>query len=86
MVRENLEFLRVISAKSDNIGYGETVHVHDETEDGTTGFKNRGAESLQQLLADIRTRDAEIRQFLVAEQCHPEMIERIIADELKRAP
>lgn len=29
MIGENLELLREISANSDNIDYGEMVHVHD---------------------------------------------------------
>lgn len=86
MIGENLELLREISANSDNIDYGEMVHVHNETEDGTTGFTDRGVECLEEFLADIRTWDGGVRRFLVDEQCEPDRIERIMADELKRAP
>ncbi|KJS20377.1 MAG: hypothetical protein VR78_01670 [Hoeflea sp. BRH_c9] len=84
MIGENLELLRVISANSDNIDYGEMVHVHDGTKNGTTGFTDRGIECLQELLADIRTWDGGIRHFLVNEQCDAEMIERVMADEPER--
>ncbi|AGS20620.1 hypothetical protein REMIM1_CH00770 [Rhizobium etli bv. mimosae str. Mim1] len=40
-----------------------------------------GIDDLQNLLADIRTWDGGIRQFLIDEQCVPEMIERVMADE-----
>ncbi len=41
---------------------------------------------LQNLLADIhiRTWDGGIRQFLVDEQCDPDVVERVMAAELKR--
>jgi hypothetical protein len=84
MIGENLELLREISANSDNIDYGEMVYVHNETEDGTTGFTDRGVECLEELLADIRTWDGGIRQFLANEQCDPERIERIMADQPER--
>jgi hypothetical protein len=84
MIGENLELLREISANSDNIDYGEMVYVHNETEDGTTGFTDGGVECLEELLADIRTWDGGIRQFLVNEQCDPERIERIMADQPER--
>ncbi|EUC00654.1 hypothetical protein PMI07_003940 [Rhizobium sp. CF080] len=38
MIGENLELLQEIAANSDNIDYGEMVHVHNGTEDGTIGF------------------------------------------------
>ena len=86
MISENLELLREISANSDNIDYGEMVHIHNGTEEGTTGFTDRGVECLEEFLADIRTWHGGVRQFLVDEQCDPERIERIMTDELKRAP
>lgn len=36
------------------------------------------------LAADIRTWDGGIREFLIDAQCDPEMIDRVIADEMKR--
>lgn len=72
-----------IAANSDNIDYGEMVHVHNGTEDGTTGFTRRGVESLQEFLAEIRSWDGGVREFLANENCDPEMIERVMAEEAK---
>jgi hypothetical protein len=85
MIGENLELIEEITANSDNIAEGELVYVRDGSEDGTKGLTENGIDDLRELLADIRTWDGGIRQFLVDEQCDPEMIERVMADELKRA-
>lgn len=53
---------------------------------GTKGLTENGIDDLQNLLADIRTWDGGISQFLVDEQCDPEMIERVMVDEVKRVP
>lgn len=84
MIGENLELLEEVTANSDNIAEGEMVHVRDGSEHGTRGLTADGVEGLQELLADIRTWDGGIRQFLVDERCAPEMIERVMADELNR--
>jgi hypothetical protein len=84
MIEENLELLEEVTANSDNIAEGELVYVRDGSEDGTTGLTENGIEDLRNLLADIRTWDGGIRQFLLDEQCDPEMIERVMADEVKR--
>lgn len=84
MISENLELVEELTANSDNITEGELVYVRDGSEDGTKGLTENGIDDLQNLLADIRTWDGGIRQFLVDEQCDPEMIERVMADELKR--
>jgi hypothetical protein len=60
------------------------AYVRDGSEDGTKDLTENGIDDLQNLLADIRTWDGGIRQLLVDEQCDPEMIERIMADEVKR--
>ena len=85
MIGENLELLEEITANSDNIAEGELVYVRDGSENGTNGLTENGIDDLRDLLAEIRTWDGGIRQFLVDEQCDPEMIERVMADELKRA-
>ncbi|GAJ95525.1 hypothetical protein RRH01S_12_00820 [Rhizobium rhizogenes NBRC 13257] len=59
------------------------IHAYDGSEEGITTFTERGVESLKEFLADIRAWDGGVRQFLVDEQCDPEMIERIMADEAK---
>lgn len=86
MIGENLELIEEVTANSDNISEGELVYVSDGSEDGTKGLTENGIDELQSLLADIRTWDGGIRQFLVDEQCDPEMIERVMADEAKRIP
>ncbi len=84
MIGENLELIEEVTANSDNIAEGELVYVRDGSEDGTKGLTENGIDDLQDLLADIRTWDGGIRQFLVDEQCDPELIERVMADEVKR--
>ena len=54
------------------------VYVRDGSEDGTKGLTENGIDDLRDLLADIRTWDGGIRQFLVDEQCDLEMIERVL--------
>ena len=83
LIGENLELLREIASNSDNIDDGEMIHVDDGTEEGITTFTDRGIESLQEFLADVRTWDGGVRQFLANAQCDPEMITRIMADEPK---
>lgn len=84
MTGESLELIEVVSWNSDNIDYGEMIHVHDGTEEGITTFTDRGIEALQEFLADIRTWDGGVRQFLSDQECEPDVIERIMAKEDKR--
>ena len=83
LIGENLELLQEIASNSDNIDYGEMIHAHDGSEEGITTSTDRGIESLKEFLADIRTWEGGVRQFLIDEQCDPERIERIMADEPK---
>lgn len=83
MIGENLELIEEITANSDNIAEGELVYVRDGSKDGTKGLTENGIDDLQSLLADIRTWDGGIRRFLIDEQCDPEMIDRVMADEMK---
>ncbi|MEA3521213.1 hypothetical protein CO662_37380 [Rhizobium anhuiense] len=83
MIGENLELIEEVTANSDNISEGELVYVGDGSEDGTKGLTENGIEE-QSLLADIRTWDGGIREFLIDTQCDPEIIDRIMADEMKR--
>ncbi|MET3616368.1 hypothetical protein ABID16_004722 [Rhizobium aquaticum] len=84
MIGENLELIEEVTANSDNIAEGELLYVRDGSEDGTKGLTENGVDDLRDLLADIRTWDGGIRQFLLDERCDPEMIERVMADEAKR--
>jgi hypothetical protein len=81
LIGENLELLREVASNSDNIDYGELIHVQDGTEQGITTFTDRGIESLQEFLADVRTWNGGVRQFLIDQQCEPDLIERIMAEE-----
>lgn len=83
LIGENLELLEEIASNSDNIDYGEMIHVYDGTDEGITTFTDRGIEGLQEFLADMRSWEGGVRQFLLDEQCDPEKIERISADEPK---
>lgn len=83
MIGENRELLEVVAFNSDNIDYGEMIHIIDGTEEGITAFTARGIESLQEFLQDVRSWPGGIRQFLVDQECDPDLIERIMADERK---
>jgi len=83
MLGENLELLEEIATNSDNIDYGEMIYVDDGTDEGITAFTDRGIESLQEFIADVRTWKGGIRAFLEDSQCDPEIIERIMADQPK---
>lgn len=83
LIGEDLELLEEIASNSDNIDDGEMIHVHDGVGKGITTFTDRGIESLQEILADIRASQGGPRQFLVDCQCAPEMIERVMANEPK---
>ena len=83
LIGENLELIEEVARNSDNIDYGEMIHAYDGTEEGVTTFTERGVESLKEFLADVRTWECGVRQFLVDEQCDPEVIKRIMADEPK---
>ncbi len=83
LIGENIELIQQVASNSDNIDYGEMIHAHDGTDEGLTTFTERGIESLQEFLADIRTWDGGIRQFLIDQQCDQGKIDRIMADEPK---
>jgi hypothetical protein len=83
MIDESLELIEVISWNSDTIDDGEMIQVLNGTEKSLTTFTDRGVECLQELLADIRTGDGGIRQFLLDEHVDPDVIKRIMAHEKK---
>ncbi len=57
------------------------IDVVTGPDEAITTFTSRGIENLQEFIADIRTWQGGMRQFLVDEDCDPERIERIMADE-----
>ena len=81
MIGESPELIEITSANSDNIDYGEMIWVDNGTEEGIKTFTDRGIECLQELIADIRTWEGGVREFLRDEQCEPDVIERTMADE-----
>ena len=81
LIGENLELLQEVASNSDNIDYGEMIHVYDGTDEGITTFTDGGIESLQEFLADVRSCDGGVRQFLLDSQFDPKTIERVIAHE-----
>ena len=86
LISENLELIEEVARNSDNIDYGEMIWVDNGTEEGIKAFTDRGIECLQELLADIRTWDGGILEFLRYEQCDPAVIERIMADQKNDEP
>lgn len=80
-IGESLEFLEIISWNDDNIDYGEMIRVYNGTDESLVTFTTRGVECLQEFLADVRTWDGGIRQFLIDEQCEPDIIETVMAHE-----
>ncbi|MFT3972164.1 MAG: hypothetical protein QM699_01500 [Amaricoccus sp.] len=41
-VHSPIQLIEVVSWNSDNIDYGEMIHIHDGTEEGITTFTDRG--------------------------------------------
>jgi len=80
-IDESRELLEIISWNDDNIDYGEMIRVHNGSDESLVTFTQRGIESLQEFLADVRTWDGGLRQFLIDEQCEPDVIETIMAHE-----
>ena len=83
LISENLELIEEVARNSDNIDYGEMIHVQDGTEEGITTFTDRGIESLQEFLADVRTWNGGTRRFPIDQQCEADVIEHIMAKEQK---
>lgn len=81
MIDERLELIEVVSSNEDNIDYGEMIEVQHGPDESTTAFTDRGVECLQEFLADVRTWDGGIHQFLLDSQCEPDVIETIMAHE-----
>lgn len=80
-IGESRELIEVISWNEDNIDYGELIRVHNGTDESLVTFTQRGIESLQEFLADVRTWGGGIRQFLIDELCEPDVIDVIMAHE-----
>ena len=81
LIGENLELLEEVASNSDNIDYGEMIKVMTGPDKAVTAFTRRGIESLQEFIAEVRTWQGGMRQYLSDEQCDPETIKRIMANE-----
>lgn len=81
---ESLELVEELVSNSDNVTYGDLIHVDDGSEEGITCLTEDGIDCVRELLADIRTWPGGIRQFLIDERCEPDMIERVMVDEANR--
>lgn len=80
-IGESLDLIEIVSWNDDNIDYGEMIRVYNGTDESLVTFTERGIESLQELLADLRTWEGGIRQLLIDEQCDPDVIETIMEHE-----
>ncbi|PHR62279.1 MAG: hypothetical protein COA47_04720 [Robiginitomaculum sp.] len=80
-IGENLELLEEIAGNSDNIDYGEMIDIVTGPDQAITAFTRRGIENLQEFLADVRTWQGGMRQFLIEQNCDPARIERIMANK-----
>ncbi|MCA1288700.1 MULTISPECIES: hypothetical protein [Rhodobacterales] len=80
-IGESLDLIEIVSWNDDNIDYGEMIRVYNGTDESLVTFTERGIESLQELLADLRTWEGGIHQFLIGEQCDPDVIETIMEHE-----
>lgn len=67
-IRESLELIELISWNDDNIDYGEMIRVYNGTDESLVAFTERGIESLQEFLADLRTWEGGIRQRRLTNQ------------------
>ena len=84
IIDEDVELIELITSNSDNIDYGEIIYIHDGADQSARGFTDRGVECIQELLANARGWDGGLHEFLVADHCDPEAIERIMEKERDR--
>ena len=81
---EDIELIEEITSNPDNIDYGEMLHIYDGSEDGATGFTDRGVQCIEEMLDEARNWNGGLRGFLRANHSEPEAIERIMAKEQAR--
>jgi ATP-dependent RNA circularization protein (DNA/RNA ligase family) len=80
-IGENLELLEEIAANPDNIEYGEMIDVVTGPDESIIAFTSRGIENLQEFIADVRSSQGGMRQFLIDQNCDTAMIECIMTDK-----
>src|SRR3546814_20716437 len=84
LIDEDMELLEEITYNSDNTDYGEMIHIEDGSEDGMTGFTDRGIECIEELLRDARRWTGGLLRFLVADHCDTETNARLMAKQTHR--
>jgi len=77
MIEEDVELIEV-AIGSDTIDYSEMIHVVDGTDEGIAALTARGIDNLRDFLADVRSWTGGVRQYLVDQQCEPDMIDRVM--------
>jgi DNA-binding Lrp family transcriptional regulator len=81
MISENVELLEEIAITLDDADGMVTIWTDDD--DSITAFSDDGVDVLKELIADIRTEDGGIRQYLIDCKCENDTIARIMIDELR---
>lgn len=79
MIGENVELLEEISIALDDADGMVTVWTDDD--ESIVAFSDDGIDVLKELIADIRTWDGGIRQYLIDYKCENDTIARIVMDE-----
>src|SRR3546814_6037647 len=78
LIDEDMELLEEITYNSDNIDYGEMIHIEDGSEDGMTGFTDRGIECIEELLRDARSWKGGLLSFLVRSEEHTSELQSLM--------
>jgi hypothetical protein len=84
LIGEDPELIEEVISNSDNVDYGTITRIEDGTEDGLSALRERGVQSVQEFIADVRTWVGGVEQFLIDQACDPEVVRRIMAAEMKR--
>ena len=81
LIGETVELLEEISITMDSANGMVTIWTGDD--DSIAAFSCSGMDVLKEFIADIRTCDGGIRQFLIDRKCDDKFIARIMIDELR---
>lgn len=79
MIGENVELLEEISIALDDADGMVTIRTDDD--ESITAFSDDGIDVLKEIIADIRTWDGGIRQYLINCKCESDTTARIVMDE-----
>lgn len=81
LIGENVELLEEISITLDDAD--GMVIIWTDNNESITAFSDDGIDVLKEIIADIRTWDGGIRQYLVERKCDDKTIDRIMIDKLR---